>query len=345
MDLQLLQTIWFFLWGLLWAMYFLLDGFDLGAASLMPVLAKDERDKRMIYNATGPFWDANEVWLISAGGVTFAAFPPVYAAMFSGMYTALYLLLFALILRGVSFEFRSKLAHGAWRKFWDVVHALFSFVPALLLGVAFANIFQGIPLDQDAIFQGGLLTLLNPYGLAGGVLFVVMFLLHGALWLAIRTDGELKARSIGMAEKLWPVFSVVLVLFLAYTAVATQLFGNYLKSPLLLIVPLLAVLGLIGVRLYLGKRNLWMAWASSGLMILAVTFFGVIGLFPALLPSSINPAWSLTAFNSSSTELTLSIMLGVVAVFVPIVLAYKFWVYKTFAYELSDEDLEYEEAY
>ena len=340
-----LQAIWFFLWGLLWAIYFMLDGFDLGAATLMPVLAKDERDKRMIYNATGPFWDANEVWLITAGGVTFAAFPPVYAAMFSGLYTALMLLLFALILRGVSFEFRGKLGGASWRKVWDVCHVVGSFLPMLLLGVAFANIFQGIPLDENAIFQGGLFTLLNPYGLAGGVLFVVLFSYHGALWLGVRVDGGLRERAIAIAEKLWLAFAICLVLFLVYSAIATQLFSNYLKMPLLFIVPLLAVAGLIGSRMYLGQRKMWLSWACSCLMIVAVTFFGIVGLFPALLPSSLNPAWSLTAYNSSSTPLTLKIMLVVTLIFIPLVLVYKVLVYKKFATPMTDADLEYDEAY
>lgn len=340
-----LNAIWFFLWGLLWAVYFMLDGFDLGAGTIRPFLATSDRDTRMIYNSMGPFWDANEVWLISAGGVTFAAFPPVYAAMFSGMYIALFLLLFALILRGVSFEFRSKLESPAWKGLWDVMHFLGSFLPALLLGVAFANIFQGIPLDEQGIFQGGLLTLLNPYGLAGGIFFVVMFALHGALWLGIRTDGELNVRSVRMAETLWPVFAVLFVLFVALSALFTKLLTNYLVHPVLLVVPLLAVLGLIGIRHYLGQRNLWLAWASSSLTIVATTFFGLVGLFPAMLPSSLNPAWSITAYNGSSSQLTLTIMFVVAVIFVPIVLAYQFWSYKTFATRMSDADIEYDEAY
>lgn len=340
-----LQGIWFFLWGLLWAVFFMLDGYDLGAGALMPALAKDERDRRMILNASGPFWDGNEVWLITAGGATFAAFPAAYAAMFSGLYTALMLLLFMLILRGVSFEFRGKVESWVWQRTWDWLHVISSFATALLLGVAFANIFRGLPLDEQGIFQGGLLTLLNPYGLAGGVLFVVMFFLHGALWLGLRTDGELQKRSQAMAEKLWIIFAVVLVLFLAYTAVETQLFSNYLRWPVLLIVPLLAVGGLIATRTFLASRRMWPAMGASALTIVAVTFFGIIGLFPALLPSSLNPGWSVTAYNSSSSELTLTIMLVVVAIFVPIVIAYQTWAHVKFAKPMGDEDLDHEEAY
>ncbi len=184
-----LATIWFVLWGVLWVVYFILDGFDLGVGTLLPFLAKNEAEKRAMFNATGPFWDGNEVWLITAGGVTFAAFPYAYAQMFSGLYLALMLLLFALIVRGVSFEFRSKVENETWKKVWDWCHILGSFLPALLLGVAFANIFQGLPLDETGFSQAGLLGLLNPYGLAGGILFVVIFLMHGALWLTIRFHG------------------------------------------------------------------------------------------------------------------------------------------------------------
>ena len=169
----MLQTIWFLLWGVLWAVYFMLDGFDLGLGTLMPVLAKNDTDRRLIYRAMGPFWDGNEVWLITAGGVTFAAFPTTYAVMFSGLYSPLMLILFALILRGVSFAFRGEVDSPRWRALWDTCLVVGSFLPALLLGVAFANIFRGLPLDAGGIYRGSLFTLLNPYGLAGGVLFLV----------------------------------------------------------------------------------------------------------------------------------------------------------------------------
>ncbi|BBD09643.1 cytochrome d ubiquinol oxidase subunit II [Desulfovibrio ferrophilus] len=340
-----LETIWFLLWGVLWAIYFVLDGFDLGMGTLLPFIAKNETEKRTIYNAAGPFWDGNEVWLITAGGVTFAAFPAAYAALFSGMYTALFLLLFALILRGVSFEFRSKVDNDSWRKVWDTCHFLGSFLPALLLGVAFANIFRGIPLDAQGVNQEGLLQLLNPYGLFGGVLFVVMFTMHGAIWLAIKSGGDLHERAKAVAIKTWPVAVVGTVLFLAYTSIETMLFNNYMKNPLLFLVLLGAVLGLISVRPALGSGKMWRAWTSSAVFIAGVTLFGVIGLFPALLPSNLNPAWSMTIYNSASSPLTLKIMLGVALVMVPIVLAYQAWVYRTFSHKITQEDLDYKEAY
>ena len=168
----MLETIWFVLWTLLWAVYFVLDGFDLGLGTLLPFLGKTEEERRIMYNAAGPFWDGNEVWLISAGGVTFAAFPKAYAVMFSALYAPLLILLFALIFRAVSFEFRNKVESAAWRSLWDGVHFLANLIPSLLLGVAFANLFMGIPVDAQGVYHGSLLGLLNIYGLAGGVFSV-----------------------------------------------------------------------------------------------------------------------------------------------------------------------------
>ena len=338
----MLETIWFLLWGVLWAVYFVLDGFDLGMGTLMPFLAKDEFDKRSIYNAAGPFWDGNEVWLLSAGGVTFAAFPLAYATMFSGLYTALMLLLFALIIRGVSFEFRNKVESPAWRSLWDACQTVGSFLPALLLGVAFANLFHGLPLDAQHVNQGGVIQLLNPYGLLGGVFFVAMFCLHGALWLSIRATGELKARALKAAAGLWPAVLVLVLAFLAYTFVHTQLFGNYLKNPHLFLIPAAAVAGLLAARIFLAKGRLWLAWGGSAVFIACVALFGVVGLYPAILISTLNPAWSLTISNASSSPLTLKIMLGVALVFVPIVIAYQIWSLKTFSQPIESEaDMEY----
>ena len=343
----MLETIWFILWGVLWAVYFTLDGFDLGIGALAPFLAKDDRERRIMYNAMGPLWNGNEVWLITAGGVTFAAFPGTYAVMFSALYTPLMLILFALILRGVAFEFRGKEDFPGWRATWDACLFIGSALPALLFGVAFANIFQGIPLDAKGIFQGNLFTLLNPYGLAGGVLFVMLFLHHGALWLAVKTPNSnpLHDRARGFAAKIWLPLLIVAAAFLVWTAFATKLYDNYLDMPLFFVVPLLSVAGLLGARMYSGQGQTWKAWGSSGLTILTCTLFGVTGLYPNLLPSSLDPKFSLTAFNSSSTPLTLQIMLGVALVMVPIVIGYQTWAYKFFSHKITQEDLDYEEAY
>jgi cytochrome d ubiquinol oxidase subunit II len=324
------ETIWFVIWGVAWAVYFMLDGFDLGLGTLFPFLARDEGDKRILVNAMGPFWDGNEVWLITAGGVTFAAFPRAYAVMFSTLYTPLMLLLFALILRGVSFEFRGKVDSPAWRRVWDTCLVLGSFLPALLLGVAFANIFAGIPFDAQGRFHGTLLTLLNPYGLLGGVLFVLIFAVHGALWLATRTRGALQARADAAVRGLWPFLAIVAVAFLVMTGFATPLWRHVLATPALLVLPLLAVAGLFATRILVARKAWWKAWFASSALILGAVLFGVAGLFPALLPSSLDPAATCTAFNSASSPLTLKIMLGVVLCFLPVVIAYQTWVLVTF---------------
>ncbi len=341
----MLETIWFFLWGLLWAVYFMLDGFDLGIGSLLPFLGKTDEEKRVMYRSLGPFWDGNEVWLLTAGGVTFAAFPRVYAVMFSSLYSALMLLLFALIFRAVAIEFRDKVPTAGWRKAWDAGMFLGSFLPALLLGVAFANIFQGIPFDGEGVYQGSLLTLLNPYGLLGGILFLLLFLLHGSLWLAIKSEGELHEKAIRAAKRLWPALLIVAVIFLGATRWATRLYDNYLAYPPLFVLILITVAALLGVRFFVGRRSLWKAWFSSALTIIGASFFGVIGLYPNLFPSSLSPDFHLTAHNAASSALTLGIMLGVALVFVPIVLAYQIWAYRQFRGKITREDLEGETAY
>jgi len=338
---MILESVWFFLWGLLWAIYFMTDGFDLGIGSLLPFLGKSEADKNVMVNAMGPLWDGNEVWLLTAGGVTFAAFPLVYAVMFSSLYTALMLILFTLILRGVAFEFRSKVDSPGWRKLWDICAFVGSIAPAILFGVAFANIFRGIPIDGDGVYQGTLFTLLNPYGLLGGILFLVLFLVHGALWLAIRSEGDLQQRALATAGKLWPVELGVAVIFLIASFFATRLYDNYLANPILFVIILLAVAGLLGIKVFLTQKALFKAWFASALTIVAATFYGVIGLFPNMFPSNIDPGYSLTAHNAASSALTLKIMLVVVILFVPIVLIYQIWAYHLFKGKVKSDDMLY----
>ena len=340
-----LQAIWFFLWGLLWAVFFMTDGFDFGVGTLYPFLGKTDEDKQTMIAAIGPLWDGNEVWLISAGGVTFAAFPLVYSVMFSTLYSALMLILFTLILRGVSFEFRNKIDDPRWKRLWDTCIFIGSLGPALLFGVAFANIFQGIPFDGQGIYHGTLFTLLNPYGLLGGVLFVLLFLEHGALWLGIRTGDALQARATRFAAAVWPLLVVVAVAFLVASWYKTNLYANYLAHPALFAVIAVTVVALLTVRVFIARQAWFKAWLASSLAIVGAIFFGVIGLFPNLFPSSLDPAFSLTARNASSSPLTLKIMLVVVIIFVPIVIAYQTWSYNIFKHKVVPADLAHDDTY
>jgi len=331
------QIIWFALWGLLWAVYFMLDGFDFGTGILHPSIAKTDEEKRILINTLGPVWDGNEVWLITAGGATFAAFPTTYAYMFSYLYTPLLLLLFALIFRGVAFEFRGKKDSESWKKWWDIAIFLGSLVPTILFGVAFGNIFAGLPIDENG-YHGSLIYLLNPYGLITGIFFLVMFLDHGALWIAIKTTGDLSSRAKNMISKIWPIHVVIAVIFLIFSAFKTNLFVNYINNPVWFIVPIIAVISLLSI-FFLVKNSPVAAFFASCLHILTVTFTGIIGLFPNLIPSNIDSKYSLTAFNSSSSPYTLKVMTIVVIIFVPIVLLYQIWTYKIFKDPVKPEDL------
>jgi cytochrome bd ubiquinol oxidase subunit II len=328
------QIIWFVLWGVLWAVYFMLDGFDFGAGILLNFLGKNEKEKKTIIHAIGPVWNGNEVWLITAGGATFAAFPTTYALMFSYLYTALLLLLFSLILRGVSMEFRGLGSTDNWKNNWDKTLMISSFLPSLLLGVAFGNIFEGLPMDANG-YHGSLFTLLNPYGLLTGVFFVLLFLVHGALWISLKTEGDLSSRASALAGKIWFALLAVAVSFLVYTAFATKLYANYLNMPVWFLFPALAVLSLLGIKILGSQGKSLGAFYSSCLTILMVTFTGIIGLFPNLIPSSLDTAYSLTIYNSSSSIYTLKIMTVVALVFVPIVIAYQIWHYRVFRGKLS----------
>ena len=333
------QVIWFILWGLLWAVYFMLDGFDFGAGMLQRFLSRSTMERRIIINTIGPVWDGNEVWLITAGGATFAAFPATYALMFSYLYSPLLIILFALILRGVAFEFRGKGGSQSWERAWDMSIFFGSFIPSLLFGVAFGNIFQGLPMDGSG-YHGTLLSLLNPYGLHTGVLFVLLFLEHGALWLALKTDGELSLRANKFSRRVWIVLLIVAVLFLIHTAFATKLYTNFLDAPAWFVVPLSAVSSLIAVRLFSATGNYGSAFVASCTTIVMVVFTGIIGLYPNLIPSSIDPDYSLTIFNSSSSIYTLKIMTVVALLFVPVVIAYQVWIYRIFRSKVTPQDIE-----
>jgi cytochrome bd ubiquinol oxidase subunit II len=324
-----LQIVWFVLWGVLWAVYFMLDGFDFGTGMLRNFLARDESEKHLALSSIGPVWNGNEVWLITAGGATFAAFPLTYASMFSFLYLPMLLILFSLILRGVSIEFRGKHDSRRWRSTWDWVLAVTSFTAPLVLGVGFGNIFRGLPIAADG-YKGSFFKLFNPYGLLTAVLFVVLFLQHGAVWLSLKSEGALSERSSRLADRLWYLVLVVAVGFLVLTGFATRLSDNFLSHPGWLVVPLLAVASLVGVKVLHARQRKLGAFLSSCALIVLVVATGLVGLFPNLIPSNLDPSASLTIFNSSSGPYTLRLMTIVAAIFVPIVIVYQILVYRFF---------------
>jgi cytochrome bd ubiquinol oxidase subunit II len=322
-----LQTLWFVLWGLLWSVYFMLDGFDFGAGMLRPFVSRDEAGRKVALAAIGPVWNGNEVWLITAGGATFAAFPIVYASMFSFLYLPMLLILFSLILRGVSIELREKHDSARWRSAWDVLLTVTSFTAPLVLGLGFGNIFQGLRFDANG-YHGSFWQLFNPYGLLTAVLFVTLFLQHGALWLAYRTEGDVGERSAKSAGVLWFIVLVAAAAFLVLTGFKTRLYENYAAHPFLIAVPVLAVAALVLVKVA-GTRRL-AAFVASCATILLVMATGLVGLFPNLIPSLLDATANLTIYNSSSGHYTLRLMAIVALVFVPIVVVYQFLIYRLF---------------
>ena len=334
-----LQVLWFVLWGLLWAVYFMLDGFDFGAGMLRLFLSKDEADRRVTLGSIGPVWDGNEVWLITAGGATFAAFPLTYASMFSFLYLPMLLILFSLILRGVSVELRNKDEGARWRANWDRLLAVTSFTAPLVLGLGFGNIFQGLRFDASG-YHATFWQLFNGYGLLTAVLFVVLFLQHGALWLAWKTEGKLEERANRLAGWLWFAVALVAVGFLVATPFATHLLDNFVSHPVWFLAPVLAVAALAAVKLLHLRGMVLPAFLASCALIVLVVGTGLIGLFPALIPSQMDPASSLTITNSSSSQYTLRLMAIVALIFVPIVVVYQFLVYRFFRSKTTRKEVE-----
>ncbi len=334
-----LQILWFVLWGVLWAVYFMLDGFDFGAGMLRVFIARDEADRGSVLSSIGPIWDGNEVWLITAGGATFAAFPITYASMFSFLYLPMLLILFSLILRGAAIEFRGKHDSARWRSAWDWVLAVTSFTAPLVLGLGFGNIFQGLPIAADG-YKGSFGMLFNPYGLLTALLFVVLFLQHGALWTAMKTEGPLSERAHRLSGALWYVVLVVAAGFLLMTGFATRLYDNYLSHPGWLFIPVLALVALAFVKVLHARRLQLGAFLCSCALVVLVVATAMTGLFPNMIPSSLDPAASLTIFNSSSGPYTLRVMTIVAVIFVPIVIVYQFLVYRFFKARVTRKEAE-----
>jgi len=334
MSLETLQTIWFLLIAVLWVGYFILEGFDFGVGVLLPFVSKNEADRRAVLTTLGPVWDGNEVWVLVAGGATFAAFPEWYATLFSGFYLPLFLILTSLIVRGVAFEYRSKYGKAQWRQRWDVAIVIASFLPALLWGVAFANIVRGVPIEKSADgyleYVGGFFNLLNPYALLGGVVTLTVFLTHGAIFLALKTDGGIRERSRALALKIGLVAAVAAVAFLAWTNVALDE-GKDLVFVLSVLVALLWLAGLFAV---LKVREGWAFIFSAGTI---ATFVATLfyALYPRVMPSSLGSEFDLTITNASATENTLTVMSWVAVVMTPLVLIYQGWTYWVFRKRVS----------
>ena len=334
MSYEFLQILWFILIAVLWIGFFFLEGFDFGVGMLLPFLGKKDEERRAIINSIGSVWDGNEVWLLTAGGATFAAFPHWYATMFSGFYLALFLLLIGLIIRGVSFEYRSKDAAPRWRNTFDWLIAVGSFLPALLLGAAFANLARGVPIDAHKMFTGNLFTLLNPYGLLGGVTTVATFLLHGANFLGLKLEGQLRDRVNNFAKKLWIVTSVLYIALGIFTY-AAGFWARGIVNPG--IVPITAVVVLLVAGYFINRKMEGWAFIMVALNIVLtqVTFFSMT--FPNVMLSTTNPDWSLTIYNASSSQYTLTVMSIVALIFVPIVLVYQGWTYYMFRKRVSTD--------
>jgi len=334
------NTLWFILIVVLFTGYFVLEGFDFGVGILLPFLGKGDRTRRTIINTIGPHWDGNEVWLLTAGGAIFAAFPNWYATLFSGFYLPLFLILLALIARGVAFEFRSKDENPKWRTLWDWCIFTGSLVPALLWGVAFANIVRGVPIDAEMTYTGGFFNLLNWYALLGGLTSLVGFTLHGAIFLSLKTTGDLQERSHMLALRLWIPAVVLLLAFGVSTYFVTDILEKLGVNPG--VVPILAGVALLLAGYFLRIKRAGWAFAMTSLSIATTTITLFMILFPRVMISSLNPDWSLTIYNASSSEYTLKVMTIVALIFVPVVLIYQGWTYYVFRKRLTAESkLEY----
>jgi len=367
LSYETLRLLWWGIIGLLLIGFAIMDGFDFGAAMLMPFIGKNDKERRIVLNTIGPVWEGNQVWFIFGGGAIFAAWPILYAVTFSGFYFAMFILLFALIMRPVAFKFRSKVENKTWRHCWDWTLALSGFVAALIFGIVFGNVLEGVPfnitLSMRPIYEGTFIGLLNPFALLAGILSVSMMLTQGALYLAVKTEDPLRDRSIYVARA--TAFLTIVLFAIAGFWVMKYLNGyivqsnilhdgpsnphrkqvimevgawlrNYSHYPWMLLAPLLAFTGSIGAILFARVGNSKVAFLSSSFSILGIISTAGLSMFPFLLPSSTHPNISLIAWDSSSSKFTLGLMLFAVVVFLPIILIYTSWVYHILRGKLTE---------
>ncbi|MFE7015992.1 cytochrome d ubiquinol oxidase subunit II [Streptomyces sp. NPDC057651] len=327
-----LHDVWFVLIAVLWIGYFFLEGFDFGIGVLTKVLARGRTERRVLINTIGPVWDGNEVWLLTAGGATFAAFPDWYATLFSGFYLPLLMILVCLIVRGVAFEYRAKRPEEKWQTNWE--HAIFwtSLIPAVLWGVAFGNIVRGVKIDAHKEFVGSFWDLLNPYAILGGLVTLTLFTFHGAVFASLKTVGDIRVRARKMALGLGLVAAAFALAFLMWTQAGK---GDG-SSLIAMIVTVAALVGAI-VAIKAGREG-W-SFALSGITIAAAVAMLFLTLFPNVMPSSLDPDWSLTVTNASSSPYTLKIMTWCAAVATPIVLLYQSWTYWVFRKRIGTQHI------
>ncbi|MEV7570219.1 cytochrome d ubiquinol oxidase subunit II [Streptomyces tanashiensis] len=327
-----LHDVWFVLIAVLWTGYFFLEGFDFGVGILTKLLARDRVEKRVLINTIGPVWDGNEVWLLTAGGATFAAFPEWYATLFSGFYLPLLIILVCLIIRGVAFEYRVKRPEENWQRNWEQAIFWTSLIPAFLWGVAFGNIVRGVKIDADMEFVGSFWDLLNPYALLGGLVTLTLFTFHGAVFASLKTVGDIRTRARALALKLGLVTAVLALGFLTWTQVDT---GDSWSLAAMLV----AVVALVGaIAAIKAGREGW-SFALSGITIAAAVAMLFLALFPDVMPSSLNPEWSLTVTNASSSPYTLKIMTWCAAIATPLVLLYQSWTYWVFRKRIGTQHI------
>jgi cytochrome bd ubiquinol oxidase subunit II len=334
-----LVNVWFILIAVLWIGYFVLDGFDLGVGLLLPFIGRDDLRRRVMINTIGPVWDGNEVWLLVAGGATFAAFPLWYATMFSGFYLAFFVLLLALIMRGVAFEYRSKQDSQSWRNRWDMAIFVGSILPAFLFGVAFGNVVGGAPIEPlsgtdptNAVnfnYSGNFFDLLNPFSLTLGLMTLLVFATHGAIFLALKTSGEVRDSARSVIYKVGPIAAVVAVAALLWAQAFSGRVAVTLPMVLVAAVAWLGAIWLVGLG-----RDGWAFVLSSATILLAVASL-FVGLFPNVMVSSIDTAFNLTVDNASSAQYTLTVMTWVAVIMTPIVMIYQGWTYWVFRKRIS----------
>ncbi|MEN8690782.1 MAG: cytochrome d ubiquinol oxidase subunit II [Desulfobacterales bacterium] len=369
-DYLTLKIIWWLFVCVLIVGFALLGGFDLGVGTLLPFLARTDEQRRVLLNAIGPTWEGNQVWFITAGGAMFAAWPFVYATAFSGFYWAMLLVLFALFFRPVGFEYRSKVADPRWRNAWDWGLFVGGAVPALVFGVAFGNLLQGVPFELDGFmrstYTGSFWGLLNPFGLLAGVVSLSMLVMHGALYLQLRTEGELNARAAKAARWFGALFMAAFALAGVWQAAGIEGFRivampdpggvvsplsktvemvegawmqNYTTRPWTMSAPIVAFAGGLLALLFSAAKRSGLAFVCSGAAVAGVIMTAALAMFPFIMPSSTQPNVSLTAYDAVSSHLTLNLMFIAVVVFLPIVLLYTSWVYSVLRGKLSEDKI------